>query len=183
MELPVSFADYTRTLLGDEDYKELVTSLESEQSVSIRLNPLKPFAFRSGEHAVPWCTSGFYLEERPTFTFDPLFHAGCYYVQEASSMFVEQALKQYMGEEPVVMLDLCAAPGGKSTHIRSLLPDNSLLIANEVIRNRSQILAENLTKWGHPDVVVTNSDPSDFTPLEDFFDVILTDVSARGRQR
>ena len=53
MELPVSFADYTRTLLGDEDYKELVTSLESEQSVSIRLNPLKPFAFRSGEHAVP----------------------------------------------------------------------------------------------------------------------------------
>ena len=86
MELPVSFADYTRTLLGDEDYKELVTSLESEQSVSIRLNPLKPFAFRSGEHAVPWCTSGFYLEERPTFTFDPLFHAGCYYVQEASSM-------------------------------------------------------------------------------------------------
>ena len=121
MELPVSFADYTRTLLGDEDYKELVTSLESEQSVSIRLNPLKPFAFRSGEHAVPWCTSGFYLEERPTFTFDPLFHAGCYYVQEASSMFVEQALKQYMGEEPVVMLDLCAAPGGKSKHKRSLL--------------------------------------------------------------
>ena len=180
MELPVSFADYTRTLLGDEDYKELVTSLESEQSVSIRLNPLKPFAFRSGEHAVPWCTSGFYLEERPTFTFDPLFHAGCYYVQEASSMFVEQALKQYMGEEPVVMLDLCAAPGGKSTHIRSLLPDNSLLIANEVIRNRSQILAENLTKWGHPDVVVTNSDPSDFTPLEDFFDVILTDVPCSG---
>ena len=95
-------------------------------------------------------------------------------------MFVEQALKQYMGEEPVVMLDLCAAPGGKSTHIRSLLPDNSLLIANEVIRNRSQILAENLTKWGHPDVVVTNSDPSDFTPLEDFFDVILTDVPCSG---
>lgn len=71
MELPVSFADYTRTLLGDEDYKELVTSLESEQSVSIRLNPLKPFAFRSGEHAVPWCTSGFYLEERPTLLLIP----------------------------------------------------------------------------------------------------------------
>lgn len=180
MELPVSFADYTRALLGDEDYTGLVTSLESEQPVSIRLNLSKPFAFQSPQDRVPWCTSGFYLEERPTFTFDPLFHAGCYYVQEASSMFVEQALRQYMGEEPVVMLDLCAAPGGKSTHVRSMLPENSLLVANEVIRNRAQILAENLTKWGHPGVVVTNSAPSDFTPLEDFFDIILADVPCSG---
>ena len=180
MELPASFIDYTRALLGDEEYTELVTALESEQPVSIRLNPLKPFGFQSGESAVPWCTSGFYLKERLTFTFDPLFHAGCYYVQEASSMFVEQALRQYAGEEPAVMLDLCAAPGGKSTHVRGILPENSLLVANEVIRNRSQILAENLTKWGHPDVVVTNSDPSDFTPLEEFFDVILTDVPCSG---
>ena len=180
MELPASFIDYTRSLLGDEEYTELVTALESEQPVSIRLNPLKPFGFQSGESAVPWCTSGFYLKERLTFTFDPLFHAGCYYVQEASSMFVDQALRQYAGEEPAVMLDLCAAPGGKSTHVRGLLPENSLLVANEVIRNRSQILAENLTKWGHPDVVVTNSDPSDFTPLEEFFDVILTDVPCSG---
>lgn len=180
MELPASFTEYTRTLLGNEGYMQLVTSLESEQPVSIRLNPLKPFAFRSGKDAVPWCTSGFYLKERLTFTFDPLFHAGCYYVQEASSMFVERALKQYMGEEPVVMLDLCAAPGGKSTHARSVLPEDSLLVANEVIRNRSQILAENLTKWGYPDVVVTNSDPSDFTPLADFFDIILADVPCSG---
>ena len=180
MELPASFIDYTRSLLGDEEYTELVTALESEQPVSIRLNPLKPFGFQSGESAVPWCTSGFYLKERLTFTFDPLFHAGCYYVQEASSMFVEQALRQYAGEEPAVMLDLWAAPGGKSTHVRGILPENSLLVANEVIRNRSQILAENLTKWGHPDVVVTNSDPSDFTPLEEFFDVILTDVPCSG---
>lgn len=180
MELPASFTEYTRTLLGNEGYMQLVTSLESEQPVSIRLNPFKPFAFRSGKDAVPWCTSGFYLKERLTFTFDPLFHAGCYYVQEASSMFVERALKQYMGEEPVMMLDLCAAPGGKSTHARSVLPEDSLLVANEVIRNRSQILAENLTKWGHPDVVVTNSDPSDFTPLADFFDIILADVPCSG---
>lgn len=179
MELPVSFADYTRTLLGDEDYKELVTSLESEQSVSIRLNPLKPFAFRSGEHAVPWCTSGFYLEERPTFTFDPLFHAGCYYVQEASSMFLEQALRQYV-HEPVTMLDLCAAPGGKSTLARSVLPEGSLLVANEVMRNRSQVLAENLMKWGNPGVIVTNNDPADFTELGPLFDVILTDVPCSG---
>lgn len=95
-------------------------------------------------------------------------------------MFVEQALKRYVAEEPVVMLDLCAAPGGKSTHARSVLPAGSLLVANEVIRNRSQILAENLTKWGHPGVVVTNNDPADFSPLEDFFDVILTDVPCSG---
>ena len=94
-------------------------------------------------------------------------------------MFVEQVLRQYV-ESPVVMLDLCAAPGGKSTHARSVLPEGSLLVANEVIRNRSQVLAENLTKWGHPDVVVTNNDPADFLALPSFFDVILTDVPCSG---
>ena len=95
-------------------------------------------------------------------------------------MFVEQALKRYLPGRPLAALDLCAAPGGKSTHVRSLLPEGSLLVANEVMRNRAQILAENLTKWGHPDVVVTNSDPSDFTPLEHLFDFILTDVPCSG---
>ena len=94
-------------------------------------------------------------------------------------MFVEQVLRQYV-TGPVKMLDLCAAPGGKSTHARSVLPEGSLLVANEVIRNRSQILAENLTKWGHPDVVVTNNDPADFAALPSFFDVILTDVPCSG---
>lgn len=94
-------------------------------------------------------------------------------------MFVEQVLRQYVNA-PVMMLDLCAAPGGKSTHARSVLPEGSLLVANEVIRNRSQVLAENLTKWGHPDVVVTNNDPADFSALSSFFDVILTDVPCSG---
>lgn len=185
MELPVSFVDYTRSLLGDAEYGRLSEALSAEQPVSIRLNEAKyPVASSplsgDGSCRVPWTSAGFYLSRRPTFTFDPLFHAGCYYVQEASSMFVEQALKQYMGTDPVVALDLCAAPGGKSTHVRSLLPEGSLLVANEVIRNRSQILAENLTKWGHPDVVVTNNDPADFSPLTAFFDVILTDVPCSG---
>lgn len=186
MELPSSFTDYTRALLGTETYERLVAALEGEQPVSIRLNPGKlPGALSerlcaSFPEPVPWAASGYYLDRRPTFTFDPLFHAGCYYVQEASSMFVEQALKRYVQGGPVVMLDLCAAPGGKSTHVRSLLPEGSLLVANEVIRNRSQILAENLTKWGYPDVVVTNNDPADFAPLEEFFDVILTDVPCSG---
>lgn len=185
MELPVSFVDYTRSLLGDAEYGRLSEALSAEQPVSIRLNEAKyPVASSplsgDGSCRVPWTSAGFYLSRRPTFTFDPLFHAGCYYVQEASSMFVEQALRQYMSTAPVVVLDLCAAPGGKSTHVRSLLPEGSLLVANEVIRNRSQILAENLTKWGHPDVVVTNNDPADFAPLTSFFDVILTDVPCSG---
>lgn len=185
MELPVSFADRTCSLLGDEEYNKLADALNDEQPVSIRLNEAKlPDAsfglFHGYAGPVPWSSTGFYLDRRLTFTFDPLFHAGCYYVQEASSMFVEQALRQYVGEAPAVMLDLCAAPGGKSTHARSVLPEGSLLVANEVIRNRSQILAENLTKWGHPGVVVTNNDPADFSDLEDFFDVILTDVPCSG---
>ena len=183
MELPASFIDYTRALLGDEEYTKLEVALEQEQPVSIRLNELKLKSEKNiGNQLipVPWCASGFYLKDRLTFTFDPMFHAGCYYVQEASSMFVEQALKQYIGEEPLVMLDLCAAPGGKSTHACSILPEGSLLVANEIIRNRSQILAENLTKWGYPGVVVTNNDSADFSSLEDFFDVILTDVPCSG---
>lgn len=181
MNLPASFTDYTRALLGDEAYHKLSIALGQEPPVSIRLNQNVQFSsLNSLQNKIPWCTDGYYLDQRLTFTFDPLFHAGCYYVQEASSMFVEQVLKRYVGKEPAVMLDLCAAPGGKSTHARSLLPEGSLLVANEVIRNRSQILAENLTKWGHPGVVVTNNDPSDFSRLGAFFDVVLTDVPCSG---
>lgn len=180
MNLPASFTDYTRALLGNEEYEQLVAALRQEPPVSIRLNEkLRTKYEELGTKKVAWATDGYYLDERLTFTFDPLFHAGGYYVQEASSMFVEQALRRYV-TRPVVMLDLCAAPGGKSTHARSVLPEGSLLVANEVIRNRSQILAENLTKWGHPDVVVTNNDPSDFSALPSFFDVILTDVPCSG---
>ena len=185
MELPVAFTDYTRSFMGAEEYNKLAEALGGEQPVSIRLNEDKlggsSFSlFRASFRPVPWAGTGFYLPDRLTFTFDPLFHAGCYYVQEAASMFVEQALRRYTGDVPVTMLDLCAAPGGKSTHARSVLPKGSLLVANEVIRNRSQILAENLTKWGHPGVVVTNNDPADFSSLTDFFDILLTDVPCSG---
>lgn len=186
MELPASFVDYTRSLLGEEEYEKLAVALQQEPPVSIRFNNEKwkmqdegLSAVHSPFDRVPWSSEGVYLDERLTFTFDPLFHAGCFYVQEASSMFVEQALRQYI-KEPAIMLDLCAAPGGKSTHARSVLPEGSLLVANEVIRNRSQVLAENLAKWGHPDVVVTNNDPADFSALPSFFDVILTDVPCSG---
>lgn len=201
MNLPASFITYTRALIGDEEYEQLTAALQQEPPVSIRLNRQKvekencqkaekehsqPEAGQNdlkslvAENAnVPWSSEGYYLDSRLTFTFDPLFHAGIYYVQEASSMFVEQVLRKYV-TQPVVMLDLCAAPGGKSTHARSVLPEGSLLVANEVIRNRSQVLAENLTKWGDSGVVVTNNDPSDFSELPSFFDVILTDVPCSG---
>ena len=178
MNLPQAFIERTRQLLGEDIYPLFEEALANEVPVSIRPNRMKCQLSVEGE-PIPWATSGIYLKSRPTFTFDPLFHAGCYYVQEASSMFVEQVLREYV-HEPVVMLDLCAAPGGKSTLCRSALPDGSLLVANEVMRNRSQVLAENLIKWGHPEVVVTNNDPADFTELTYFFDVILTDVPCSG---
>ena len=181
MELPSLFVESMRSLLGPDDYPSFETALAAEVPASVRVNENKADSesFLKGA-AVPWCPGGRYLDRRPTFTFDPLFHAGCYYVQEASSMFLSQALRHYLPEEAVVALDLCAAPGGKSTLMRSLLPADSLLVTNEVMKNRVQILAENMTKWGHPDVVVTNSDPSAFGALSGVFDVLLTDVPCSG---
>lgn len=178
MNLPQAFTERTRQLLGEEQYQLFEQALQTEVPVSIRPNRLKCNKYVEGE-PVAWSSSGVYLNNRPTFTFEPLFHAGCYYVQEASSMFVERVLQEYV-KEPVMMLDLCAAPGGKSTLSRTALPEGSLLVANEVMRNRSQVLAENLIKWGNPDVIVTNNDPADFTGLTHLFDVILTDVPCSG---
>jgi NOL1/NOP2/sun family putative RNA methylase len=130
---------------------------------------------------VPWSSCGYYLSERPSFTFDPLFHAGTYYVQEASSMFLEQALKQTVDlAQPLRVLDLCAAPGGKSTLLQSLISKESLLVCNEVIKSRAAVLEENITKWGAANVVITNNDPAHFARLENYFDVIVIDAPCSG---
>jgi 16S rRNA C967 or C1407 C5-methylase (RsmB/RsmF family)/NOL1/NOP2/fmu family ribosome biogenesis protein len=130
---------------------------------------------------VPWSQFGFYLKVRPSFTFDPLFHAGCYYVQEASSMFLEQAFLQLIDlTKPVKVLDLCAAPGGKSTHIQSLISEDSLLVSNEIIRSRNNILVDNIIKWGSNNVIVSNNDPSSFKKLESYFDVMVVDAPCSG---
>ena len=119
--------------------------------------------------------------QRPSFTFDPLFHAGTYYVQEASSMFLEQALKQSVDlSQPLRVLDLCAAPGGKSTLLQSLLNKESLLVSNDVIKSRAAILEENIVKWGAANVVVTNNDPAHFARLENYFDAIVIDAPCSG---
>lgn len=179
MALPTDFILRTRALIG-EDFDRLEAALQTDAPVSIRINEKKgtpvPLA---GNNRVPWCDTGFYLPERLSFTFDPLFHAGAYYVQEASSMFLEQAIRHHV-KTPVRCLDLCAAPGGKSTHLLSLLPEGSLLVSNEVIRNRSHVLAENIAKWGNPNAVVTNSDPEEIGRLTHFFDVIVADVPCSG---
>ena len=155
-----------------------------EQITSIRVNPFK-FSINNGkfsiENKIPWSEYGYYLQQRPSFTFDPFFHAGCYYVQEASSMFLEQALKQTIDlSQSVKVLDLCAAPGGKSTHIHSLISNESLLVSNEVIRGRCSILKDNIIKWGCENVVVTNNDPRKFADLENYFDAIVIDAPCSG---
>ena len=154
------------------------------QVTSIRLNPAKHATFsilHPTLQRVPWSTEGYYLTERPSFTLDPLFHAGVYYVQEASSMFLEQALRQTADlNQPLRILDLCAAPGGKSTLIQSLISEDSLLVSNEVNKSRVNILAENLTKWGAGNVVVTNNQPKDFQRLKEFFDVMVVDAPCSG---
>ena len=177
MILPAPFEQSMRQLLGD-DYEAFREALLGDAAISIRLNRSKCAATPDYE-PVPWATDGYYLHERPSFTFDPLLHAGCYYVQEASSMFVEQAVKQHLSRARVA-LDLCAAPGGKSTLLRSLLPDDCVLVSNEVMRPRAQVLAENITKWGHPRCIVSSNYPADFTPLGELFDLILVDAPCSG---
>ncbi len=152
-----------------------------EPPVSVRINRNKPGAFPSAPEKVPWTEDGFYLADRPSFVFDPMLHAGAYYVQEASGMFVEHILKQLeISDAPVKVLDLCAAPGGKSTVLASSLNDKSLLFCNEVIRTRVSALEENMVKWGNANVVITNNDPADFASLRNYFDIILTDAPCSG---
>ena len=168
--------------LGETQGDALCKALqESEPEVSVRLNPTKVGEGRVEGDVVPWCPGAYYLAERPAFTFDPLLHAGVYYVQEASSMFLSQALRQYMPQDrALVALDLCAAPGGKSTLLRSHLSDDSLLVSNEPMRQRAQVLAENITKWGHPNCVVTNNYPADFAGFASTFDLVVADVPCSG---
>ena len=178
MNLPYDFIVRTKQWLCD-DYALLEKSFQEESPVSIRLNPAKPTVPVSEYEKVGWCETGYYLPERQAFTFDPLFHAGCYYVQEASSMFLEQAVAQYIST-PVICLDLCAAPGGKSTHLLNLLPEKSLLVSNEVIHSRVSVLKENLMKWGSPYFIVTCNDPKEIGLLTHLFDVIVADLPCSG---
>ena len=179
MNFPLDFELRMRLQLGD-NFQNFKHAHDELPSVSIRTNPNK-YRLVNQEQKVPWTEFGYYLETRPSFTLDPLFHAGAYYVQEASSMFLEQALVQHVPKtKEIRVLDLCAAPGGKSTHLLSLLSDRSLLVSNEVIRSRVNVLLENIQKWGSPNIVITNNDAADFSALENFFDLIVLDAPCSG---
>lgn len=182
-QLPAGLIQSLRNAKGFNEDAFVQVHQSGEQVTSIRLNPQKqPVTANLPQGTpVPWCIEGFYLDERPSFTFDPAFHAGAYYVQEASSMFIHHILNQlYPAQQyPSTVLDLCAAPGGKSTLIASRFAD-SFIVSNEVINTRVTVLAENIGKWGSSNVVVTNNDPRDFKKLPGFFELMVVDAPCSG---
>lgn len=189
MELPAEFLSSLRDVTGFSGEAFIREHTNPVSVTSVRINPYKSdseflsLVFPGIEKlSVPWCSSGCYLSSRPSFTLDPLFHAGCYYVQEASSMFLEQFVKRAFPDYALGryrVLDLCAAPGGKATHLSALLPE-SLVVANEVIKTRVGILADNVTKWGKDNVVVTTNDAADFNQFQGYFDLLVIDAPCSG---
>ncbi len=180
MEVPAAFTERMKSTLGDE-FPAFVASLENPPSLSVRYHPDKVIDAFPGAKPVPWHPSGRYLIERPSFTLDPAFHAGAYYVQEASSMFLYEALRQTIDlSKKLKVLDLCAAPGGKSTLLLSAISRSGFVLANEAIRNRVGALNQNLEKWGLANSAVANHDPADLAALAGFFDVVLVDAPCSG---
>lgn len=189
MNLPSSFLRSLEGLPGYDAAAFEAAHHQEKQLVSLRINSNKISEQEVTEDwdasitltKVDWCSTGYYLSERPSFTLDPKFHAGAYYVQEASSMFLAQAMLQTVDlTQPLVVLDLCAAPGGKSTLLQSLISNESLLISNEVIQSRVSVLRENIMKWGADNVIVTNNDPRDFKQLGAVADVLVVDAPCSG---
>lgn len=189
MDFPLKFKEYLEEAAG-EKAASVLDALSGEVRTSIRLNPSKLSLDAGrlhfpGSQCVPWCSNGLLLPQRPVFTLDPLFHAGAYYVQEPSSMIVD-VLKEFLEDIAsqttgnINILDAAASPGGKSTHLSAIKPENSILISNEAIRGRVSALVENIEKWGDNSVIVTNNDPSKFSKLPPFFHLILADLPCSG---
>ena len=181
LHLPAQFIESVSCCQGFDEEK-FIAAHQAPSPTSIRINPFKKadLGFTLND-PIPWNSNGFYLESRPNFTHDILFQAGCYYVQEAGSMFIEHALRSCVDfNKALSVFDVCASPGGKSTLLNSLITKESLLVANEVVKQRSEVLAQNLGKWGTCNVVVTYNDPAAFSEMENVFDVILVDAPCSG---
>lgn len=195
IDLPKDFEQFSLGWLSHDALMKYRDAVENGvQAVSLRFNPAKCSGAnyfvepRYYKDTVKWCSAGIYLKERPIFAADPFFHSGLYYVQDASSMFPNLAFKMIdsvsgglpLRQRRLKVLDLCASPGGKSTHLVSLIGRDSLLVSNETINGRTAALAENIARWGADNVVVTNNDASDFKRLKSFFDIILVDAPCSG---
>lgn len=188
MKLPDQFINRMEGMLGEEA-QDFLTAMQENPSVSIKLNRRKTLdpsvTGYEGLTPVSWCDSGYYIPERPKFTLNPLLHAGVFYVQDASSMVYETIAEKIIPAaldtgNPLRILDMCAAPGGKTTSLINALPDGSIVVANEFVGSRASVLYENLTKWGYPDFVVTNSPTSAFTRLGEVFDIVAVDAPCSG---
>ncbi|MEH0157944.1 hypothetical protein V6R21_27990 [Limibacter armeniacum] len=181
IKLPKKFTERMKEQLGEAAFGEFEKAFDNPIPVSLRLNPAKPTNKFDNEQPVPWCDLGKYLPKRPLFAKDPLIFAGAYYVQEASSMFLWHALKQHAPlTQDLRALDLCAAPGGKSTLISTMLTEGSLLVTNELMPNRLPALTENIVRWGRANTFVSHNDSASFKPLKEFFDVIAVDAPCSG---
>ena len=179
MKLHEGFIERLRGLLPDE-WEALTEAIaNSEPSVAVRVNDARGTSAPARVRRVPWCEQGFYLVDRPAFTFDTDWHAGRYYVQDASSMFIAHVIRHFV-KGPVRYLDLCAAPGGKTTAAIQALPHKSMVVANEIVPPRARVLADNVIRWGNPQCVVTSNTPANLGKFEGFFDVIATDVPCSG---
>lgn len=186
MTFPSGFIEMARNLLGEEA-DDFLNAMTLPPVCSIRLNTRKPGANFNDAIPVKWCETGFYLPSRPIFTLDPMLHAGAYYVQDASSMIYREVtsrildiLKKDANNQPVCLLDMCAAPGGKTTAMIDALPDGSKVIANEYVAKRAAILRENLAKWGFPDTTILNKDSAFFKRAGFEFDIIAVDAPCSG---
>lgn len=178
--LPADFSKRMQASLGEAEFQNFCEALQEDPAVSIRVNPWKTAHIPSSAQQIPWVEDGYFLQDRPSFTLDPLFHAGAYYVQESSSMFIDHILRSQAISPDGLFLDLSAAPGGKSTLLSSYIGEEGFLVANEVIKSRASILKENIIKWGLGNTLVTNNDPEHFQDLEGLFDVVLVDAPCSG---
>jgi 16S rRNA C967 or C1407 C5-methylase (RsmB/RsmF family)/NOL1/NOP2/fmu family ribosome biogenesis protein len=180
MNWPIEFIQNLKLKFGD-DYAEILDSLEKKQFPSIRFNQKKRFKHAFGNLNVKWENESRQLQTEYSFVFDPFWHAGAYYVQESSSMFLGFIFEQLFREkQPQTVLDLCAAPGGKSTQLLSKMDENGILVSNEILPKRNAILRENIQKWAYPNVVITQNKPIDFQKIGNFFDFILVDAPCSG---
>lgn len=184
MRLPEQFILRMRRELGPTEADALCAALETEPSTSVRLNPAKMEEQKWGGKHIAWSDYGYLLGERPAFTLDPDFHAGAYYVQEASSQFAGYIVSAAVGGAEACkglrVLDMCAAPGGKSTHYATLVGESGLVVANEINRSRAAVLADNARKWGLGNMVVTCNDSAHVADFEEWFDVVAVDAPCSG---